>query len=246
MGRVLRRSMIPGLFTLGNLFCGFLAVTHTIEGHHVTAAWWIIIAGIFDALDGKVARLAGASSEFGIEFDSIADVVSFGMAPAALFYSYALKGSGEIGYVLAFGFLGAGAFRLARFNLSASTGKKFNFTGMPIPSGAGILASYILFTENVWDGFARYDFAMVLVLLTSLAMVSAFKYATFPRISFHTFRDKAVSTWFISHMVAVILFPDELFFITGIMYLSSGPIRFFMGPAVVHVINNVFHKADGR
>lgn len=246
MGHILRRAMLPGMFTLGNLLCGFLAVTNTIEGHYVTAAWWIIIAGIFDALDGKVARLAGASSEFGIEFDSIADVVSFGMAPAVLFYSYALKGSGEMGYLLAFGYLAAGAFRLARFNITATTGKKFHFTGMPIPSGAGILASYILFTENVWGGFGSYEFAMVLVLLTSLAMVSGFKYSTFPKIGFHTAADKLRSTWFISHMLVIILFPDEMFFITGIMYLSSGPVRFVMGPAVHHLVNNVFHKANSR
>ena len=242
MTRIFRRAMLPGMFTLGNLFCGFLAVTNTIEGHYVTAAWWIIIAGIFDALDGKIARLAGASSEFGVEFDSIADVVSFGLAPSALFYSYTFKGAGQIGYVIAFGFLGAGAFRLARFNMSASTGKKFSFTGLPIPSAAGLLASYILFTEKVWGGFGSFEFATLLVLLTSFAMVSGFKYSTFPKVGFSNAKDIAVSTWFISHMLIVILFPDEMFFITALMYLMSGPVRYFMTP----VVNTVFHKANTR
>lgn len=236
------KKIIPSMFTIGNLLCGFLAVIKTFDEAYVSAAWWIIIAGIFDALDGKVARLTGTSSEFGIEFDSIADVVSFGMAPAALFYAYILSDSSKIGAVLAFVFLAAGAFRLARFNISATTGKKHHFTGMPIPSAAGILASYVLFAENVWTGLSNFDFAVAIVIFTSFAMVSSFKYAVLPKIGFNTPKDIIRSTWFIGLIVLVILYPDEVFFPTGILYLLSGPVAFVGAPAM----NSVFHKASGR
>ena len=236
------RKILPGMFTLGNLFCGFLAVINTFEGAFVTAAWWIIIAAIFDALDGKVARLTGGSSEFGIEFDSIADVVSFGVAPAALIHSYIFSGTGELGYIIAFCFLAAGAVRLARFNTSATTGKKNYFTGMPIPAAAGVLASFVLFSNNVWGGIGNIDIAMVLVFMTSLAMVSNFKYAVMPRIGFATKKDIFRSVWFISHIIVVICYPDEVFFPTGILYLLSGPAVYISAPAV----NHVFHKADSR
>lgn len=236
------RKILPSMFTLGNLFCGFLAIINTIGGSYVTAAWWIIIAAIFDALDGKVARLTDSSSEFGIEFDSIADVASFGVAPAALFYAYALPDSGALSYVIAFVFLAAGAFRLARFNISATTDKKHYFTGMPIPAGAGIIASYVLFTENVWSAVGNPDVAVAVVVLSSIAMVSNFKYAVMPRIGFETKRDVARSVWFISHIVLVIIFPDEIFFISGILYLLSGPVSFITAPAVDIVVNHVLHR----
>ncbi|MBN1292474.1 MAG: CDP-diacylglycerol--serine O-phosphatidyltransferase [Candidatus Latescibacteria bacterium] len=236
------KRILPSIFTLGNLLCGFLAINNVIEGSYASAAWWIIIAGIFDALDGKIARLTGSSSEFGIEFDSIADVISFGIAPAVLIYHYALIEGGRIGYFLAFCFLAAGAIRLARFNLKATTGKKTHFTGMPIPAGAGILASYVLFCENVWNELAQFDIVIVLTILSSLAMVSHFKYNIMPRIGFGTRRDSIRSIWFICHILIIARFPDEVFFPTGILYLISGPIKSLTAPAV----NHVFNKADSR
>jgi len=239
MGTTIRR-IIPGLFTMGNLLCGYLAVINTIEGSYTHAAWWIIIAGIFDALDGKVARLTDGASDFGIEFDSIADVVSFGIAPSVLFHSYIFTGSGNFGYFVAFCFLAAGAYRLARFNVSASTGAKKHFTGMPIPSGAGILASFILFAEHVWSGLSNFDIAVAVVALTSLAMISGFKYETLPRFHFTSKSELTKSVLFIGLIIAIIMYPDEVFFPVGILYLVSGPIQSISVPAIAHV----FHKAD--
>ena len=112
------------MFTLGNLLCGYLAIVNVVEGTFVFAAWWIIIAALFDALDGKIARLTGGSSPFGIEFDSLADIVSFGAAPAIMFYRYALVDAGRAGAMVMFMFLAAGTIRLARFNTKATTRKK--------------------------------------------------------------------------------------------------------------------------
>jgi len=239
------KKILPSLFTLGNILCGFLAINNVIEGSRasmVSAAWWIIIAGIFDALDGKVARITRTSSEFGIELDSIADVISFGVAPAVLIYNFMLYEAGEIGYVVAFLFLAAGAVRLARFNTQATTGGKSHFTGLPIPAAAGIIASYILFTENVWSGLANLDFILALTVLSTLAMVSRFRYSILPRIGFSNRRDRIMSIWFICHILLIARFPSEVFFPTGILYLLSGPMRSFSIPAV----NYVLHKVDSR
>lgn len=237
------KSAVPNMFTLGNLLCGFLAVANVIEGTMegmVSAAWWIIIAAIMDALDGKVARLTGTSSKFGIEFDSIVDAVSFGMAPAVMIYQYALISGGGIGLALSFCFLAAGTIRLARFNITATTGAKTGFTGMPIPTGAGVLASYVLFTENVWGGIHSFDFATALVIFTSLAMVSRFKYQGLPRIGFRSKKGIFRSACFIGNIVLIALFPDEVLFPEGILYLFSGPARYFTAPTLVHV----FHRAN--
>jgi len=236
------KKFLPSIFTLGNLLCGFLAVINVIEGSMTHAAWWIIIAGIFDLLDGKVARLTGCASAFGIEFDSLADVVSFGIAPAVLFHNYALTDAGNLGYFLAFCFLGAGAIRLARFNISATTGKKNYFIGMPIPVGAYILASFILFSENVWNVFAHFDFYVALLVMSSLAMVSSLKYGIMPKICFATKRETVKSVSFISLLIVVAIFPDEFFFPLGIVYLLSGPVKHITVPA----FNHVFHKVDSR
>jgi|SaaInl7_200m_RNA_FD_contig_91_89837_length_1458_multi_3_in_0_out_0_1 CDP-diacylglycerol---serine O-phosphatidyltransferase len=233
-------KILPSLFTLGNLLCGFLAVINVIEGNLTHAAWWIIIAAVFDTLDGKIARLTGSASEFGVEFDSIVDVVSFGVAPAVLFHNYAFTNAGNLGYFMGFCYLAAGAIRLARFNLKATTGKKYYFTGMPIPAGAGILSAFVLFSEHVWIGISNFDFAVAIVILTSLAMVSNFKYSLMPKISFHSRWDIIRSVWFVSHLSIVVLFPDEAFFPTGIMYLLSGPVRYISVPA----FNFVFHRSN--
>ncbi|MCE5249992.1 CDP-diacylglycerol--serine O-phosphatidyltransferase [bacterium] len=239
------KVVLPTIFTLGNVFCGFLAINNVVEGSQasmVSAAWWIIIAGIFDALDGKIARLTGTSSEFGIEFDSIADVISFGVAPAVLIYNYSLREFGRIGYFFAFCFLAAGALRLARFNLSANTGKKKFFTGMPIPAGAGIVAAYVLFTENVWGGIGQIDIAIAITILSSIAMVSHFKYNVLPKIGFGNRKDFIKSISFLVYIAIIARFPDEVFFPTGILYLFSGPVRDLTAPAV----NHVFNKVDSR
>ncbi|MDP2983430.1 MAG: CDP-diacylglycerol--serine O-phosphatidyltransferase [Candidatus Latescibacter sp.] len=238
------RIVIPSMFTLGNLLCGFLAVANVVEGTRealISAAWWIIIATVFDALDGKVARLTGSASKFGIEFDSIADVVSFGIAPAILFYRFAFADAGKVCLFLSFIFLAAGAIRLARFNVSASTGSKKYFTGMPIPVGAGILASYVLFC-NVWEGLSGFNFAVALVILTSLAMVSQFKYNVLPKLGFRRTKDIFWSIFFLGMLILIACFPDEVLFPFGIVYLFSGPMRYFSAPALIHV----FHKADNN
>lgn len=173
-----------------------------------------------------------------MELDSLADVVSFGVAPAILFYSFAFTESGNLGYFIAFVFLAAGSIRLARFNVTATTAKKSHFTGMPIPSAACILSAFILFSENVWGGLMNFDFSVGLITMCSLAMVSRFKYGLFPKFSFNRKMDTLKSIWVISIILLSVVFPDEIFFPVGVIYLISGPVKYFSAPA----LNFVFHK----
>ncbi|MCK5551880.1 MAG: CDP-diacylglycerol--serine O-phosphatidyltransferase, partial [Deltaproteobacteria bacterium] len=136
--------IIPSLFTTGTLFCGFLAIIATFKGKPFYGAVSILIAVVFDLLDGKIARLAGASSSFGIEYDSLADLVSFGVAPALLLYYWALGGFGRLGWLAAFLFLACGALRLARFNVQTATADPKYYTGLPIPAAATLIALTVL------------------------------------------------------------------------------------------------------
>ncbi|MGC9329694.1 MAG: CDP-diacylglycerol--serine O-phosphatidyltransferase, partial [Candidatus Hinthialibacter sp.] len=140
--------LLPNLFTLGNIFFGFYSIISSISGSFVRAAFVIIIAGFFDVFDGKIARATNSSSKFGVEFDSLADLVSFGVAPGVLVYLWALKPLGRIGWLGAFLFLVCGALRLARFNVQIDVVSSDRFVGLPIPCGAAMLASTLIFYHH--------------------------------------------------------------------------------------------------
>jgi CDP-diacylglycerol--serine O-phosphatidyltransferase len=137
--------ILPNIFTSLNIFCGFYAVIASIEGKYITSAIAIIIAVIFDILDGKIARATNTTSKFGVEYDSLADLVSFGLAPGVMMYLWALKPMGRIGWLAAFLFTVCGALRLARFNSRVDTVSSDYFTGLPIPAAAGMAATTVLF-----------------------------------------------------------------------------------------------------
>lgn len=200
----LRIYLLPNLFTAGNLFCGFLALTKIVEanlqgGYHdiKLALLFILFACILDLLDGRVARMGGYESPFGREFDSLADIVSFGVAPAFLVHRIVLadvfREHQEVGWFIAALFVICGAFRLARFNCLAAMagggGGKY-FTGFPIPMAAGMVASLTLFLiwwdeKNFRAGYWRYALPVILVLLSAM-MVSEVKYPTFKKIDWRT------------------------------------------------------------
>ncbi|NOY87847.1 MAG: CDP-diacylglycerol--serine O-phosphatidyltransferase, partial [FCB group bacterium] len=125
------KGLFPGTFTMGNVVCGFLAILSAFEGHITTASWFIILAGFLDALDGKIARISGSASQFGVELDSLADFLSFGVAPAVLVYSIKLNSLGKWGWIISIVYIMAAAYRLARFNLLADTEEKKDFVGLP-------------------------------------------------------------------------------------------------------------------
>jgi len=202
----LRIYLLPNLLTAGNLFCGFLALTRIVEADLTMpgfeavireALFFILLACIFDLLDGRVARFGGYESPFGQEFDSLADVVSFGVAPAFLVHRIVLADvfvkHPEIGWFIASMYLLCGAFRLARFNVMATyggTGGGKEFIGFPIPAAAGVVASLTLFIlwleeKEFAKGWWRYVIPVILVFL-SVMMVSQVRYPAFKNVNWRT------------------------------------------------------------
>jgi CDP-diacylglycerol--serine O-phosphatidyltransferase len=179
------RSVIPNMFTAMNMFCGFLSVINTSQGNYQYAAWLIIIASVFDALDGAMARLTHSSSELGVELDSLSDVISFGAAPAFLIYSAYLHNDGVSGIIISSLLLIAGGFRLARFNVQLVGFDKAFFKGLPIPGSGITLASFVLGFYDKLFGFPENltVFIIPLVLILSYLMVSKIKYNTFPKLT---------------------------------------------------------------
>ncbi|HES60210.1 MAG TPA: CDP-diacylglycerol--serine O-phosphatidyltransferase, partial [Caldithrix sp.] len=161
------RSVIPNLFTAMNLFSGFLSILNASEGNYHYAAWLIIVAAVFDALDGAVARLTKSSSELGVELDSLSDIVSFGAAPAFLIYQTYLFSYQPLGVLISASLVLAGGFRLARFNVQLVGFDKNYFSGLPIPISALTISSFILGFYNIPGGFSSpySDFVIPLVLI---------------------------------------------------------------------------------
>ena len=171
--------VLPNLVTTGNIFFGFYAVIHAIKGDFVAAAYAIVAAAIFDLLDGRLARLTRSTSKFGAEYDSLCDLVSFGMAPAVLLYQWALLPYGRLGWLACFLYLACGALRLARFNVQAMLVEKAYFQGLPIPMAAGIVASSVLaFHDLEWDAQGN-PLILVITFLLAFVMVSTFRYRSF-------------------------------------------------------------------
>ena len=225
------RGVIPSLFTLGNLVCGFVAQSIVAEGRYVPAAWLILLAAALDNMDGRLARLIGTDSKFGIEFDSLADVCTFGVVPAFMLYHSLLHS--PWGAVAAACFLLAGASRLARFNvISYEEGEKGEFfMGLPIPSAAIVLTQYIVYTERTWDTIHAAQFGIALMVLLSLLMVSRVEYDAVPNFRSSALRDRLKVVYFLIS-VGLILHPAtsrEIFFPLAMLYIASGLYRRLWG-----------------
>lgn len=187
--RPIPRTVVPSFFTLMNILCGFLAIIHVSQDQLVIAAWLILLAGFFDAIDGLMARLANATSEFGTQLDSLCDIVSFGVAPGFLVYTFALHEFNMIGMILASLPPVCGAVRLARFNVLAEEGAASDeFKGLPIPAQAGLLVAFVLAfrdSPELFEGF-RYGMFSVLIptiIVLSLLMVSTIPFDKMPRFN---------------------------------------------------------------
>jgi len=176
--------LLPNLFTTAALFSGFYAITSAIDGRFETAAILIFISLVLDGLDGRVARLTNTQSAFGAEYDSMADMVSFGAAPATIMYLWSLESLGQAGLVGAFVHLAGGALRLARFNTQLGSEDKRYFQGLPSPAAAAILAGLVWVSEKYSYGAESYSWAILTITaLTGLLMVSNFRYYSFKEIN---------------------------------------------------------------
>lgn len=174
--------VLPNLLTTGNLFFGFMSIIHSIRGNFVYASYAIVGAAIFDLLDGRVARMTRSTSKFGAEYDSLCDLVSFGMAPALLAYLWALHPFNRIGWLFSFFYVACGALRLARFNVQSEETSGYYFSGLPIPMAAGIVSSAVLcFHKMEWQSEGAIGLLAMIGLL-SFVMVSNFPYKSFKEI----------------------------------------------------------------
>ncbi len=222
-----KRQVIPNFFTTLNIFCGFLAVISTMEGKIVTACWLIAIAAICDALDGELARLTKSSSDFGIEFDSLADVISFGMAPSILVYKIYFSKMGILGIILAFLPLVFGCIRLARFNVVFGGKEKTKFVGLPIPFMAITMASFIIFNYHFWGELYLSRIMIPQLLLICLLMISTVEYYTAPKVTFHHSFGNSLGIILLIVLAGILaIFPHETFYPLTIMYVLWGIIRF--------------------
>ncbi|MBI5190921.1 MAG: CDP-diacylglycerol--serine O-phosphatidyltransferase [Nitrospirae bacterium] len=169
--------ILPNLLTMTGMFFGFNSIVNSIRGDYTDAAWAILIAAVFDGLDGWVARMTKTTSRFGVELDSLSDLVSFGLAPSLLFYNWALIPYGRYGWVGAFLFAACGALRLARFNVQMAGSEKKWFTGLPIPGAAGMVATFVIFHRTViGDRPAEKLVILVMIYVLAFLMISTVKF----------------------------------------------------------------------
>jgi len=213
--------LLPNFVTTANLFSGFYSIISAINHDYVTAAWAILAAGVFDMLDGRVARLAKATSLFGVEYDSLSDLVSFGLAPAILLYQWALEPFHRLGWLAAFLFMVCGALRLARFNVNASVLPKNYFQGLPIPIAAGVIATYILFSATLEITVAQNVVALILTFGLASLMVSSIQFPSFKEVNW---RSRASFSYLMVGVLSMILIavkPEVTLFLMMSFYVTA-------------------------
>ena len=217
--------ILPNLFTTGALFAGFYAITSAMGGQFSTAAIAIFAAMILDGLDGRVARLTNTQSEFGAQYDSLSDMVSFGAAPALVMYLWAFSSLGKLGLFAAFIHMAGGALRLARFNTQLTSADKRYFQGLPSPAAAAILAGFIWFSlEHGYPVEIVKYIGIALTITTGLLMVSNFRYSSFKEIDL---KGKVPFFVAIAVMLAIAFImaqPQTMLFLLFLGYAISGPV----------------------
>lgn len=217
--------LLPNLFTTGAMFSGFYAITSAMGGRFETAVIAIFVAMILDGLDGRVARLTNTQSEFGAQYDSLSDMVSFGAAPALVMYLWAFSSLGKVGLFAAFVHAAGGALRLARFNTQLATADKNYFQGLPSPAAAAILAGFIwICLEYKYDIELLKYFALGLTVSTGLLMVSNFRYWSFKKIDLKGRVPFIVAIAAMLGIAFVMAQPQTMLFLLFLGYAISGPV----------------------
>jgi CDP-diacylglycerol--serine O-phosphatidyltransferase len=221
--------ILPNLFTAGSLFAGFYCMVSTLNGDFKTAAIWILVSSIFDGLDGKVARATGTTSKFGVEFDSLADLVSFGAAPGLLMYAWALRPFGRIGWLAAFLFVACAALRLARFNVQVDTVESKRFVGLPTPAAASMVSATVLFFYHFgWPSSYKKLAILLLIYFLALLMVSNVRYYSFKDPELIKRQPFAFLVLAVILLIVIASEPVIMLFTLFSGYIFSGPIGFVM------------------
>lgn len=217
--------LLPNFFTAASIFTGFYAISLGLYQEFVTAAWFIFLALILDGLDGRVARLTNTASHFGVEFDSLADIVAFGVAPAFLLYLYVGEEYGRIGIVVSALFIIFGAVRLARFNVTTSRIEPSVFIGLPIPTAAIMISIAILVLERYPQMSAYKVLMLPLAVVLALLMVSNIRYPSFKKINFKMFNFMRFLSTVIVMALGIFVYPIEGMALLAAGYLLYGPLR---------------------
>jgi len=217
--------LLPSLLTTGNLFCGFLALLLTVQGRYVDAAISIFVAMVMDLLDGRVARLMKATSQFGVEYDSLADVVSFCVAPGFLVFSFALAHLGRPAWFAAFLFVICGALRLARFNVYTGVTDKRFFIGLSTPAAAGVICSTVILLQGIEPPRLVAVAVAAGTYLVALMMVSTFKYWSFKELGWARRHPGQMLLVIVLGVMIVATNPELFLFIIFTGYAVSGPVR---------------------
>jgi CDP-diacylglycerol---serine O-phosphatidyltransferase len=216
--------ILPTLFTVGNLFCGYLSIWSSIRGTFDLSAYLIIAAGILDALDGRIARMTRSTSAFGEQYDSMADLVSFGVAPAVLAYSWGLADFHRLGWMVSFLFVVCGSMRLARFNIQAHVVDKRYFVGLPIPAAAGTVATVVLATperlvSRLWMGGL-----LGLTIVLSYLMISTIRYRSFKDLDLRRRRPAWILPAIAVFFAVVAYRPPIALAVLALVFVASGPV----------------------
>ena len=217
--------ILPNLFTSASLFCGFFAILRTLQEDFYTAGVLILASGLLDGMDGKIARFTNTVSRFGVEYDSLADVISFSLAPGILVYSWALEPFGRLGWLAAFLFVVCGALRLARFNIQVNTVESRYFSGLPTPAAAGLIATGIVVFYEMGDtGVSKHITVLITTYFLAFLMVSTVKYYGFKDIEL--FRRKPFRWLVIAILLMIVIAYEPEYTLFGLFfaYVISGPI----------------------
>ena len=235
--RRLRRGVyiLPSLFTLGNMFCGYACIVYAMRGEFETAAPFIGIAFLLDGLDGRIARLTGGESEFGVQFDSLADIISFGVAPAVLVFHWGLQPLGRLGWAAGFMFVACAAMRLARFNIQHGGDKRY-FVGMPSPAAAAVPAATVY--AYPWG---LYDYrgalpVLIMMLLPAALMVSTIRFRSFKTFDLQSRKPYTALVVIAVMIAAIATHPRAVLVVMAYGYLASA----FIGQA----ISRFRHRGD--
>lgn len=229
--------ILPNLVTTASLFAGFYSLVATLNNNYHTAAIMIFVSAVCDGLDGKVARMTGTTSKFGVEYDSLADVVAFGVTPALMVYAWALKPYGRLGWLASFLFLACGALRLARFNVQVNTVESKRFVGLPIPAAASMVAATILLfhhlnqlpqeiTQNL--SMIKKPAVITLIYLLAFLMVSNFRYYSFKDPALIRRQPFGFLLLAVALLIVVVAEPVVMTFGIMLCYVLSGPIAFVL------------------
>ncbi|MES2818565.1 MAG: CDP-diacylglycerol--serine O-phosphatidyltransferase [Pseudomonadota bacterium] len=225
--------LLPNLFTTANLFAGFYAIINAMNGNFYVAAAAVFVAMVLDSLDGRVARLTNTQSAFGAEYDSLSDMVAFGVAPALLAFEWALGSMGKVGWMVAFIYVASAALRLARFNTQVGTADKRYFIGLASPAAAGVVAGTVWAFSDL--GVRGADMPVYVVVAFAL-LVAAAGMLMVSNIKYHSFKDLDLKgrVPFVAILVVVLVFavvfsdPPRILLLIFLAYAASGPVQYLL------------------